>query len=470
VLTFLVCSVGTLTAYHNHPLSMDEYAPLFQSKVFAAGRLNGSLPPEMLDWLIPPGFQKIFLLVSKATGDVASAYWPAYALLLTPFTLAGIPWALNPLLSALTVLVLHRIGLMIFGNQQSAGLVVLFTIASPVFVADGISYYSMTAHLLMNAVYMLLLLQPTPKRLFAAGLVGSIALTLHNPYPHLLFAIPWLVWIAHSEKGFVRLLQIGAGYLPLSLLLGLGWYWFLGELTHRGINGSETANMSARVASAFTLPDTAILVARLAGFAKVWLWTVPGLVVLACFGAWRWRTNAPLRLLWISAVLTYLGYFLVVPDQGHGWGFRYFHSAWLALPLLGAAALTARHGTSADRAEEPHAPSSGIQAFAAYCVFGSLLFAVGLRVYQINDFMSDHLAQLPSAPVSAPKVVIIDPSRSFYGVDLVQNDPFLRDGVINLLSHGTRANEAMMAKFRPSYRRLFADPPGEVWVAPQMVP
>jgi hypothetical protein len=46
-------ALGTLIVYQDHPLSMDEYAAYFQSRVFAAGRLSGRFPVELLDWLIP---------------------------------------------------------------------------------------------------------------------------------------------------------------------------------------------------------------------------------------------------------------------------------------------------------------------------------------------------------------------------------------------------------------------------------
>ncbi|MGG2305238.1 hypothetical protein ACE4Z6_27835, partial [Salmonella enterica] len=82
-----------------------------------------------------------------------------------------------------------------------AGLAILLTVASPVFFANGISYYSMPAHLFANALYALLLIDPTPRRAFAAGLLGSIALTLHNPVPHLLFALPWIGWLALRPGG-----------------------------------------------------------------------------------------------------------------------------------------------------------------------------------------------------------------------------------------------------------------------------
>ncbi len=117
----LLLALGTLVIYHNHPLSMDEYAAYFQSRVFAAGRLHGRFPVELLDWLIPRGFQDYFLNVSRATGSVAEAYWPGFALLLTPFMWAGVPWLCNPVISALTLLVIHRLALELFDNREAAG-------------------------------------------------------------------------------------------------------------------------------------------------------------------------------------------------------------------------------------------------------------------------------------------------------------------------------------------------------------
>ncbi len=107
-ISFIVLCCGALGVYHNHPLSMDEYAAYFQSRVFAAGHLAGQFPLPLMDWLIPPGFQNFFLNVSPTTGQVASAYWPANALIMTPFALLGIPWPATRSLSALTLIVVHR--------------------------------------------------------------------------------------------------------------------------------------------------------------------------------------------------------------------------------------------------------------------------------------------------------------------------------------------------------------------------
>jgi len=242
-ITTVLIALCTLVIYHNHPLSMDEYAAYFQSRVFAAGKLHGRFPVPLLDWLIPRGFQDYFLNVSRATGSVAESYWPGFALVLTPFTWAGVPWLCNPVISALTLLVIHRLALELFDDREAAGFALLLTIASPVIFANGISYYSMPAHLLANSVFALLLVRPTPLRAAAAGVVGSLALALHNPVPHMLFAAPWLVWVATRQRG-MRLLALIAGYLPLCALLGLGWFLFSGHLLREGLV-SATAPIAA---------------------------------------------------------------------------------------------------------------------------------------------------------------------------------------------------------------------------------
>jgi hypothetical protein len=459
-----VLAAGTLIVYLDHPLAMDEYAQVFQSRVFAAGHLTGRFPPALLDWLIPKGFQDYFLDVSPTTGQVASAYWPSFALLLTPFSWLGIPWACNPVISGLTLVTVHRLALRIFDDVESAGLVVLLTAASPVFFGEGISYYSMPAHLLANALYALLLVRPTAARALAAGVVGSIALTLHNPVPHLLFAVPWFIWIARRAGGIQMLACLCVGYLPLCLLLGVGWFLFLAHLSHEGAHvASATAQEESlkHALSVFALPSATILWARLIGLAKVWVWAVPGILVLAVVGAWKWRRHSICRLLAASAVLTFVGYLFVPVDQGHGWGYRYFHSAWLALPILAAGALTHVAGGEAAHPFE----GDDTRTFVVACALLTLLGGVGLRAFQIRHFISNDLKQVPAYAGTERRVVIIDTRFSFYGDDLVQNDPFLRGPVIRMVSHGSSADASMMQRHFPTMHRVFADRHGTVWSA-----
>jgi hypothetical protein len=466
--TALLLALGTLVIYHNHPLAMDEYAANFQSRIFAAGQLHGSFPVPLLDWLIPRGFQNYFLNVSRATGSVAETYWPGFALLLTPFTWAGVPWLCNPVISALTLLAIHRLALELFDDREAAGFALLLTIASPVIFANGISYYSMPAHLLANSVFALLLVRPTLLRAATAGVVGSLALVLHNPVPHMLFAAPWLVWVATRQGGVRLLAALIAGYLPLSALLGLGWFLFSGQLLSEGLaSAAAPIPPSHRLQSMieiFSLPNSTVLLARLIGIAKVWVWAVPGLMILAAVGAVRWRHDVLCRLLTASAVLTVFGYVFVPVDQGHGWGYRYFHSAWMALPLLATAALFqparfAREASLPTRLFEDSETKSIVLA----CIILTVVFGVGFRAWQIQDFLARDISQVPQYTGTEKRVVILDGRFSFYGADLVQNDPWLRGDEIRMYSHGDSADQRMMAQYYPEFHRVYSDRYGTVW-------
>ncbi len=90
-----VLAVGAIVVYHDYPLSMDEYAAVFQSKVFASGTVAAQVPPDLVDWLVVRGFNGTFLIASPETGRVIEAYWPGFALLLAPFQFLDVPWLCN---------------------------------------------------------------------------------------------------------------------------------------------------------------------------------------------------------------------------------------------------------------------------------------------------------------------------------------------------------------------------------------
>jgi hypothetical protein len=472
-ITAVILCAGALFVYHDHPLSMDEYAAYFQSQVFAAGHLTGQFPLPQVDWLIPPGFQNYFLNVSHTTGQVAETYWPAYALIMAPFTALGIPWACNPVLSALTALIIHRLAIYLFDDVEAAGLALLLTIASPVFFGVGISYYSMPAHLFANSLYALLLIRPDPLRALAAGLVGSVALCLHNPVPHTLFAVPWLIWIA-TRPGGIRLLALTCvGYLPLCLLFGVGWFELARHLRdaapNSGVPASAVDSVKAML-SVFAPPTATALLGRFIGVAKIWVWAVPGMMILAICGAVRWRRNPLCMLLAASALTTLIGYVFFPSDQGHGWGNRYFHSAWMALPLLATAAMFRPAGSGTQPANVRAAAAThqmfedpDSRSYLTACILLTLVFGVGFRAWQIQAFMADDLNQLSHYRGTERRIVIVDYITSFYGGDLVQNDPWLRGNVVRMITHGFAEDSKMMAQNYPTWHKVYGDRFGTVW-------
>jgi len=453
---FIACITAALIAcallvYRGHPLSMDEYAPVFQARIFARGALVAHVPPELVQRLIPP---IRWFIEASPDGRLISSYWPGFALLLTPFAWLRAPWLLNPLIGGATLLVIWRIARGLWPDTAAAGWAVLLTAASPAFVVNAISLYSMPAHLLASLCFAALLLDPTPRRLFLAGAVGSLALTLHNPVPHTLFALPFIVALAVRPGRVGKLGALAAGYLPGIALLGAGWFWVRAQI---GGNPETVAGgagaLSVLTRLAFALPSASSFWSRGVNLAELALWAVPGLLALACIGAvWR-RSEPAVRLLTASALLTAVAYVFVPYDQGHGWGYRYFHAAWGALPLLAAGAL-----------EHPRAVAP-LRKTALIGALASLLLGNGLRLGQVRSFIDSQLRQIPSAPAPARlEVVFLRPDRGYYTVDLVQNDPFLDGSRWILLSRGPDEDARLMARF-PGARRVVRTTVGELWQA-----
>ena len=428
---FAVCAVGV---YKNYPLSMDEYSAVFQSKVFASGHLAAQLPPSLVPWLIAPGFNGHFLLISAQSGRGIEAYWPGFALVLAPFQLIGIPWLCNATLAGLAIFLIHRITLEVTGDRRAAGWAMLFALASSAFWANAISYYSMQAHLTANLLYAWLLLKPTGGRSFAAGLVGALALLLHNPVPHMLFAAPWLIAFALDDSTRRRLIPLALGYAP-AIAVGVGWAWLRSDIAP----AAQSAAMGATLRSVFMLPDADILNMRVAAAAKMWVWALPCLFYFAFLGYMRARDNRHVRLLTLSAVCTFLGYLFVDLDQGHGWGYRYFHSAWGVVPILAACALTGR--SDAGR---------GLVTFAGAAAVLSLLMLVPFQLIQIDGFITGHLALVPAAKRPGGSVYFIDFRGGNYIADMIQMDPMLLSEDLYLATRGRQLDEQLIRRNWPS--------------------
>ena len=379
-----------------------------------------------------------------------SGYWPGFALLLTPFVWLGCPWLLNPLLGGATLLLVSRLARRLWPGTDAAGWAVLFTAASPAFFVNAISFYSMAAHLAASLCFATLVLEG---RLLLAGTVGSVALSLHNPFPHTLFALPFLGWLAWRPGRLRNLASIAAGYAPGSILLLGGWMWLRASVTHPVetssglLGGFETLRQLV-----FTTPSVALMLVRAMNLAELASWAAPLLLPLAVFGAFRSRENVGARLLAASAALTLAAYAFVPYDQGHGWGFRYFHAVWGALPLLAAGVVV-----------QPKA-SAGLRKAALAAALGSLVLCTPLRLWQVRTFIDAHLGQLPSlASDGRQKVIFVDVNRGSYTIDLIQNDPFLDGDRWTLISFGERKDVEFIRTFFPKARRTVAGPFGSAW-------
>ncbi len=450
LVAFVALCAGQLFIAKDYPLAGDEHLILLQAKAFAAGRLTAQFPPELLRWLVPWPYLNLWLYASPETGSVVSVYWPGFALLLAPFVLLGMPWACNPMLASGALLLIGRLTRRLVAAPQAAGWAMLLTLASPAFTGMALGYFSMTAHLFLNLAYVWLLLE---RRFVLAGVVGSFALVLHNPWPHSLVALPWIFWIARRE-GWRALLRLAAGYAPITVAIGAGWWLVMrhvqGPLWFATPSAEGLAYWQVQFARVFTEPGIATLAKRAAELVKLWLWTVPALPALMVVGWWLARREIGLRLLGLSFATTLAGYLFVWFDQGYGWGVRYLHPALAALPILAALAIT--------RLE-----NGALSRYAAAAALLSLVLATPLRWAQIDSFMTDHLSRRPAFEKNVPQLVLVNLDVDYYTQDFVQNDPFLRAPVIFMLSRGHDADQKLLREHFPRARLAHEAPYGQVW-------
>jgi hypothetical protein len=465
LISFILLSVGSVVVYHSFPLAMDESAPYMQARIFASGHLLGRVQPQLLDWLIPIDFQDYFIGLDRETGQIASKYWPGFAMLLTPFTALGIPWACNPLIGAASIWVIHRLAFELTDSVEAAGTAVLFTLASAAVAINAMSFYSMPAHLLCNAAYVLLLWRPTPAKALAAGLIGGLALNLHNPTRHALFAIPWILWLVWGRQWRI-LVMLCVGYLPW-VLIGVGWYYVLRDLH----SGNIVMQVSAPpggwsflwniLRSAFEAPSPDQVAYQAIYLSKAWLWASPLLPLLAYLGYREQSRRTVVWLLLASLLLTLVTRIFVPMTQGHGWGYRFLHPVWFVLPLFAALAvvpagkIAGLHGRMLTNAV----------AWSRAGALGALALLLPLFCWQVNRFIGGQLDLVPVAESGRPRVLLVRASN-YYASDLIQNDPFLREPVTIMISLGRYRDGEMLSTSFPDLQLLGADSRGSVWGYP----
>jgi hypothetical protein len=238
------------------------------------------------------------------------------------------------------------------------------------------------------------------------------------------------------------------GYLP-GLGVGLGWLMLRSDIGSAAHGASVASGIASSI---FAWPASTSLNMRAAALAKMWVWAVPCLFLFAVLGRLRHSDNRHVRLLMQSAVLTFIAYLFVRFDQGHGWGYRYFHSAWGVIPILAGCAM-------ADRSDAQRR----LEAFAGAAAILNLLIVMPFQMHQINEVISQHLAQLPSPKRPGNNVYFIHPRGGFYVADMVQIDPLLRERDLFLVSRGAELDTDLIRQNWPSAVKIASQRAADQW-------
>jgi hypothetical protein len=319
--------------FQDFPFSGDEWSYFLQAEIFSRGRLQVDSPPH-------PRFFDVWAMVNN--GKFYSWAPPGWPLLLLPGILLRVPWLVNPVLSALTLLVVYRLGELTY-NRTISLLALFFMLFSPFFILHSASYLANPSSLFFIALCVFFYARGIEKEasrdFFLAGLCGSMSFLI-RPFDQVAIFFPlgaYLLFLVLKRKVAVR------------QLLWLGMSHTLGVLLMLAYNYLQTGNpltLGYHVGYDGPLFDLRLLGRRFIAeyFLHLFVWTFPFLPLLALLysiwlGTMGWRSLTEQRwdALLLVVFLSNVFWYVFVPfHYWAGYGPRYYYGSFFAVALLGA--------------------------------------------------------------------------------------------------------------------------------------
>lgn len=410
-LGFLIMSGGTFLVCLNHPLAMDEFLATFQAQIFLSGHILGPIPDEWREYT--KAMKPVLAASDEIRGTWAANYLPVYALLRTPFYWLGVDTVLNAAYSTGAVLLTAACARKIWPNESTAPWVAALLLGlGPQFLITGMTAYAMPAHLFFSMLWLWLWLRDDTPGYLLLPVVGVMAIGLHQPNIHAIFAAPFLLLLPF-RAGWKATLYVGCIYA-----IGcLGWLEFMKYRQAVPANpgaASDAAQQLRIAADLFRAPNSISFIKLGMNFTQFFVWQpfVLGVFLILAFLNLR---RCPREIWCLAGVfLGCLGfYFLSTVGQGHGWGNRFMH------PFLGATALLATAGWLQIR-QLPAA--SWLLGVSLAC---TLLVELPYRAWQARS-VTEPFARTDQFLRSLPEpIVVVQVGEIWYGQDLVRNDATL---------------------------------------------
>ena len=396
-------------------LSLDEYMPEFQAGIFRSGNLLQVLPAA--EFSDTENFQRFFTWTHAPEQVWGSHYRPMHAAMIA---LIGAD-LLNPLMAVVTLWAMADIARRLFPDQIEAAFVAAaLLLVSPQFLATNGSGFAFATHLALNMVWLALFLRGGFGHHCLAALVGALAIGLHQVHVHPLFAAPFLVallWGAFGSR--IKTLPYFVIYgiaLPVWVLWPeLATFLQTGDATvlPRRIMDVDYIRNYINFAETTAAPQAGI-VNLLTGvnISRFAAWISPLVLVGVIAAVMMWRHQSLIiRLCLISFLLTVGFCHLVMPNQMHSWGARYFH------PVLGVLILVAVSGYCGLR----RAIGIGAWRWMLTGLVASMVILLPWRAYQIDAKVGPRAAvQAALAKIDAD-YVILPAGDIWFGYDMLRN-------------------------------------------------
>lgn len=431
-----------------YDLSRDEQMATFDATIFGRGWLFSPLPAFWQDHA--DALNTLFMYPAEDRGGWVSSYLPFNALVRAGLDLVGSPTLTGPLMIVVGAVALWGCAHRIWPEDPEARIVALLLyLCSGQVLVNGMTSYAMPAHLALNLVWLWLFLRSAWWADFAAIIVGFVAVGLHQPLMHPMFAAP-LLFLLLIERSWGRAAFYFLGYA----LVGAFWLWWpnlMWALVQADPQTLRPAGVDylTRLSQALQqggFSGPANMEANLLRFVA---WQPLLLLPLLGLALPIIRYNRLAAALAGGCFLTIIVMLLILPYQGHGFGYRYLHG------LIGNIFLLAVFGWKAIKTD--------LARWRGLLVVTSV---AGLGVIMPMQLAMAHAFYRPWALVSAE----IDRIPSDYVVIGDEDVPFSRDLVINSPLLDRRPIRLVREAIDPSLMaHLCADHPSIALVGDQLL-
>lgn len=216
----LATSANAFFVFERLPHLEDEVAYIFQAKTLALGRLTVPSPEHTSAFWFP--------FVLDYQGQRFGKYPPGWPAVLAMGELTGLPWLVNPVLTALALFLVYRLGCTLY-DQRTGLLAAALGLTSPLLLVLGSSYLSHLASmvlLLLFSLWFVQLARGGNRRLaLASGAALGLAF-LCRSLTAIGYAVPFILYalvqvVRRRQRHWPNYLLVALGGAALASLLPL---------------------------------------------------------------------------------------------------------------------------------------------------------------------------------------------------------------------------------------------------------
>lgn len=391
-----------------YDLSRDEQMAVFDSRIFAAGKLVQPLP---LMWQAQSdALNRLYMLAVPHPTAWVSAYLPINGALRALVGLILDPALTGPLLTAVGGFALWKCARLLWPEDREAGLLgMLLYVGSGQVVLAGMTAYAMPAHLTVNLIWLWLFLLDRRRYDITALLVGFIGTGLHQPLFHPMFVAPFLALLLHG-RNWPRLALYVLGYAVIGAFWASWPGWMVALAGGGGGTLPSNADYWTRLQLALTTNDSSRFLDMAANLLRFAAWQPILLLPLAVIGMVSARRDRFIRALAVGSVLPILVMLLILPGQGNGFGYRYLHGEIGCFILL---ALSGWRHLSRERAK--------LRSLMVRCSIGGLLFLLPLQMSMAHALYAPYARVDRRIAASRTDFFILDQEDAPFAVNLILN-------------------------------------------------